>query len=229
MAIEQDGYETTPEVFDQVEVGAIVKEIQHLGLAGKFGVRQVLYDHPSLTELVMSEKLLAILCRHLKGLPTCIKSIYFDKPPKANWIVNWHQDLTINVDRKIELQNYNNWRTKPERVVVQPDVDLLENIVTLRIRLDDCGPENGALRVIPSSHRNGVIQINDWVMENWGIRRDSEVICSGSAGSVLVMKPLLLHASRRSINSARRRIIHLEFTDQELPTGLKWKEAVLPR
>ena len=39
--------------------------------------------------------------------PRCkraIKSIYFDKPPSANWIVNWHQDLTINLTDKKKLK-----------------------------------------------------------------------------------------------------------------------------
>ena len=107
-------------------------------------------------------------------------------------------------------------------MTVQPTIELLENIFTIRIHLDDCTRENGALRVIEKSHKKGIIQITDWVKNKNGIER----ICEVQKGGILLMKPLTLHASKRTENQKNRRVIHIEFTNQELPIGLNWKESL---
>jgi len=38
----------------------------------------------------------------------------------------------------------------------------------------------------------------------------------------MLMKPLLLHASQKSISENDRRVIHLEFSNQEIP--MEWLE-----
>jgi len=38
------------------------------------------------------------------------------------------------------------------------------------------------------------------------------------------MRPLLMHASSRSITDKPRRVLHLEFNDLELPEPLRWSE-----
>ena len=40
------------------------------------------------------------------------------------------------------------------------------------------------------------------------------------------MKPLILHASKRTENQMNRRVIHIEFTDKEIPQALNWKEKI---
>ncbi len=40
----------------------------------------------------------------------------------------------------------------------------------------------------------------------------------------MIMQPLLLHASGRTTNKRKRRVIHLEFSNSMLPGGLKWTE-----
>jgi len=136
--------------------------------------------------------------------------------------VNWHQDLTINLKAKKEIKGYKNWRLKNNRITVQPNIEQLENIFTIRIHLDDCKKENGALRVIEASHKKGIIPISDWIKNKNGI----EKICEVNKGGILLMKPLILHSSRRTENNLNRRVIHIEFTDQKLPNGLEWKEGI---
>lgn len=84
------------------------------------------------------------------------KSIYFDKPEHSSWFVAWHQDLTISVDKKIDLDGFGPWTSKQDQFAVQPPLAFLENIFTVRIHLDDTDEHNGALRVIPGSHRKGI-------------------------------------------------------------------------
>ena len=136
--------------------------------------------------------------------------------------MNWHQDLTINLSNRKEETGFKNWRTNKERTVVQPNKKILESMFTIRIHLDDCTRENGALRIIEKSHTKGVIEITEWMKAKEGIER----ICEVKKGGIVLMKPLTLHSSRRTENEQSRRVIHIEFTDMELPVGLNWKEKV---
>ncbi len=151
-----------------------------------------------------------------------VRSILFDKTPEENWPVAWHQDLTIAVDRKVEVPGYGSWSIKDGVTHVQPPIPLLESMVTLRLHLDDTFEDNGALRVIPESHRHGKIAPNEMKAST----RQSAVTCECAAGDVLLMSPLLLHASGRSRKPNRRRVIHLEYAPiEELDEALGWFEA----
>lgn len=153
-----------------------------------------------------------------------VKSIYFDKPESSNWYVSYHQDLTISVDNKVAREGFIRWTTKYNQFAVQPPVEYLENIFTIRIHLDDTNENNGALKVIPGSHVKGVYRPEtiDWASE-------SEKVCDVPLGGIMIMKPLLLHSSGRATNFKRRRFIHIEFADKELPRGMQWAEVFMIR
>ena len=147
------------------------------------------------------------------------KALYFDKPRLSNWFVPYHQDLSISVKEKHNIPGYKNWTFKKGQYGVQPPSDILENTLTIRIHLDDTDENNGALRVLPSTHLKGVILHNK-------IQKAiaSEKICVQKSGSIMLMRPLLLHASNKSHNENKRRVIHLEFSNRELAKPLKWLE-----
>jgi len=216
------GFEIIENVFSEKEVNEILEIIASKKIENKFGVREFLVNHPEVRVKIFTKKLLEIIKRISPNCNQSIKSIYFDKPPNANWIVNWHQDLTINLTEKKDIPNFKNWRVKEERTIVQPNLEFLESIFTIRIHLDDCTKENGALRVIENSHNKGVIEIKEWIKNKEGLER----ICEVKKGGIVIMKPLILHASRRTENEKNRRVLHIEFTDKELPAGLNWKEKV---
>ncbi len=74
----------------------------------------------------------------------------------------------------------------------QPPVAVLERMLTVRLHLDDCDLGNGPLHVIPGSHKSGRLSaaaISDWR------ERLAFVPCTIPRGGVLLMRPLLLHAS----------------------------------
>jgi len=222
LTLEDDGVEIIDGVYAQAELSRILESIESEGIQNKFGIREFLSNNTKIAKLVFTNGLIKLIDKISPNCSKSIKSIYFDKPPHSNWVVNWHQDLTINLNNRAETINYKNWRETNNRIVVQPDRELLESIFTIRIHLDNCTKDNGALRVIRKSHKNGVIQINDWLRHKEG----EEVICEVERGGVLLMKPLLLHSSRRTENDKKRRVIHIEFTNQELPNDLKWKEKI---
>lgn len=220
--LNQLGFEIIENIYTEKEVNEMLEIISANALNNQFGVRAFLLDNPEMIGKIFTKKLLEIIEKIAPDCNKSIKSIYFDKPPNANWIVNWHQDLTINLSNKKEVKHFKNWRVNKERVIVQPNLEMLERIFTIRIHLDDCTKANGALRVIEQSHQNGVVEIKDWIKNKTG----RESICEVKRGGILIMKPLILHASRRTENQENRRVIHIEFTDMDLPNGLNWKEAI---
>jgi ectoine hydroxylase-related dioxygenase (phytanoyl-CoA dioxygenase family) len=106
-------------------------------------------------------------------------------------------------------------------VHVQPPTEILDAMLTIRIHLDDCDENNGALRVIPKSHLHG--RLNSSSIQNHK-SAIPEQICCVPKGGALLMKPLLLHASSSAINPSHRRVIHIEYCAAELPCGLRWHE-----
>ena len=133
-----------------------------------------------------------------------VKSIYFDKPKESNWFVSYHQDLTISVDKKIDIDSFGPWTTKHNQFAVQPPIDILETITTIRIHLDDTDENNGALRLIPNSHSKKIYRPE---LINWNM--ETEAIACVEQGGIMLMKPLTLHSSSRAISHKKRRVIHI--------------------
>lgn len=184
-----------------------------------FAVRQCLKEIPLLPELVFNSRMKELVYSIFGDDFFVVKSIYFDKPLESNWFVSYHQDLTIAVDRKHDVEGYGPWTIKQDKYAVQPPLEMLENIFTVRIHLDDTDENNGALYVIPGSHSKGILRSGE-------IEKKEEVICSVPAGSVMIMKPLLWHSSKRSVGNHKRRVIHIEFANKELPGEIQWVERL---
>lgn len=151
-----------------------------------------------------------------------MRAILFDKNPQANWKVPWHQDTTIAVRERVDEPGFGPWSVKAGVVHVQPPVHVLERMITLRIHLDDCDVDNGPLLVLPGSHAHGIL--SDEEIERWRAGT-APVACTGSRGSMVIMRPLLLHASSAAAAPRRRRILHLELAGDDLPGRLRWHDA----
>ena len=187
-----------------------------------FAIRQFHKEVPETLPFIFNEKLQNII-ESIFGKGFFItKSIYFDKPEKSNWFVAYHQDLTISVDQKIEIENFENWTVKQNQFAVQPQAEILENNFTIRIHIDKTTKNNGALKVINNSHSKGILRI-----ENLDFEKEKETICEVEKGGIMIMKPLLFHASNKTTNNERRRVIHIEFSKQQLPNGLEWSEKTI--
>jgi ectoine hydroxylase-related dioxygenase (phytanoyl-CoA dioxygenase family) len=148
-----------------------------------------------------------------------VRGILFDKTGTANWKVPWHQDVTIAVGRRFEAVGFGPWSTKEGVLHVQPPAKILEKMISIRIHLDDCPQENGALRVIPGSHRSGRLPAS---LEDGSLGGKPVVVCALRSGGVLLMRPLLLHASSAAAAPAHRRVIHFDYASAELPVGMGW-------
>ncbi len=123
-----------------------------------FAIRQLIKNVPELSTLLFHKKLTELLADLSKSEYFLTKAIYFDKPSESNWFVGYHQDLSISVDKKVALENYSNWTFKKGQFGVQPPLAILQDTITVRIHLDKTDKNNGALKVIPKSHLNGIIR-----------------------------------------------------------------------
>lgn len=151
-----------------------------------------------------------------------VKSIYFDKPEDPNWFVPYHQDLTISVDKKLDIEGFKSWTIKQNQFAVRPPIEILQDNFTIRIHLDNTNEENGALKVIPKSHHKGICRF-----ENIALTTQSENVCRIKKGGIMLMKPLLLHSSSKTKNNHQRRVIHIEFSRSILPNNLNWSEFMI--
>jgi hypothetical protein len=186
-----------------------------------FAIRNLLQVIPGLTGLIWTPTFTSLVRNLFGDSSFCVKGIYFDKPAQNNWLVTWHQDLMISVDSRIDAIGFGPWTVKKNSISVRPPLEYVEKMFATRIHLDGCDETNGALKVIPGSHRLGILadtQIKEIEKKAF--------VCELGCGGVQVMKPLLLHASGKSFGSRPRRVIHLEFTTLELPAGMDWKERV---
>lgn len=224
-----NGFTVIENVFTDKEVDTLIGIIERADSSNDtfrktkdlFAIRQFLKEVPDAAPAIFTPELNATL-RELFGPGyQVVKSIYFDKPGDSNWFVSYHQDLTISVKEKAEVPGFGPWTVKQQQYAVQPPLTILENNFTIRIHLDDTDEHNGALRVIPGSHNKGIYRPEtiDWSTER-------EVLCNVRKGGMMIMRPLLLHASSRTTNSHKRRVIHIEFSNQELPAPLQWSELL---
>lgn len=152
-----------------------------------------------------------------------VQCTYFEKSSARNWLVPLHQDLSIPVAERVEGAGLSGWSDKEGAVFVQAPVAVLEQLVAVRLHLDRCASSDGPLRVVPGSHTLRVL-----APDAATATRDAlgECVCEAEAGTALVMRPLLLHASSKSLGTGRRRVLHFLYGPRSLPHGLRWQTAV---
>jgi ectoine hydroxylase-related dioxygenase (phytanoyl-CoA dioxygenase family) len=182
------------------------------------GARKLL-DTPWCGELAEQLRAESNLCSFLPANAQAVQCTLFVKSVEKNWLVSLHQDLGIPVAEQVVSSQCTGWSQKEGDLFVQPPVAVLEDIVAIRLHLDDCDEDNGALRVVPGSHRLGRLTSSAALEER---NRCGEVSVAVPRGGVMVMRPLLLHASSKAINDAPRRVLHFVFGPPHLPEGLRW-------
>ena len=147
------------------------------------------------------------------------KATLFDKSPAANWLVVWHQDTALPVQRRTESDEWGPWSTKAGLLYAHAPAWALEQVIALRVSLDGSFAENGPLRVLPNTHRGGVL--TDAEIERLA-REVAPVDCVAPSGSVIAMRPLTVHASSKATSEQPRRILHIEYaTAVDLGAGIE--------
>jgi ectoine hydroxylase-related dioxygenase (phytanoyl-CoA dioxygenase family) len=98
----------------------------------------------------------------------------------------------------------------------------LSKIVALRVHLDDSTSHNGPLRVLPRTHTLGVLS-NEQIRNK--ARSSNAIACTVARGGVVIMRPLLIHASSKATSESSRRVLHLEYAAAATFDGLQLRAA----
>jgi ectoine hydroxylase-related dioxygenase (phytanoyl-CoA dioxygenase family) len=214
------GYQFERALLSQEECKALAVHLKDIG-DDAAGTRNLLQEGwcKRLAAQIQSN---AQISRLLPNKSVAVQCTYFEKSPEKNWLVAVHQDLSIPVEGRIDHPELRNWGMKEGSMYVQPPVSLLEKLVAVRVHIDPCSTDDGPLRVVPESHRVGIVKAEDApaIRERLG-----EVVCAAQPGDALIMSPLLLHASSKGRGVSRRRVLHFLFGPSELPFGLQWSLA----
>lgn len=221
-SLETEGYAVIERLLDDSTVDALVAVVERAqAAAGSPSLRNVLADHPDIRGVLREPTVDAVLREVVGACWFVVRAILFDKVPGANWYVGWHQDQCIAVAERVATPGYGPWSVKDGVVHVEPPIEILEGMATLRIHLDDCLDDNGPLQVVLGSHRGGWLRAEaiKAAREERGV-----VACTTPRGGAVLMKPLTLHASRPATTPAHRRVLHLECAAAELPPPLRWHD-----
>lgn len=185
----------------------------------KGGLRHLLTASPTIKSIVSTAPFIDLASSILGPAVQPVYAVYFDKTPEANWNVPWHQDLTIRVRQRKDVPGFEPRPGQDGSTHMIPPTALSEQILSMRIHLDDATRNHGALRVIPGSHRQGRLS-DDQIQAIVSTTAPSS--CEANTGDVMLMRPLLLHTSSRCEAPTHRRVIHVEYAAFELPGGLEW-------
>ncbi len=186
-----------------------------------FYIRSLFKVHSEITPLILTDSILRIV-QTINPNAFLTKAMFLKKENTSNWHVTWHQDLTINVTEKIEIEGFTGWSKKEDFYSVLPSDEISKDRFTIRIHLDETTHKNGALETIPGSHKS--VHSTE-TLEN--ITKNSVgTVCDVKERGVMLMHPLIIHRSKLASNNKKRRVIHLEFSTSELPHGLEYSEKM---
>jgi ectoine hydroxylase-related dioxygenase (phytanoyl-CoA dioxygenase family) len=219
---ERLGYAVTAPILTPTETTRLISLIEQNTASDekRGGIRDIMHRLPAFQQVAQHPAVCSIVDDVLSVDAFVVRTTFFDKTDAANWKVPWHQDVTIAVSERRELEGFGPWSSKEGVTHVQPPTEVLNRMVTVRIHLDPCPATNGALRVMPGTHKLGRINQNE---ASQYVFDDQAVCCEAEAGAALVMRPLLLHASSPASKPAHRRVLHFDFATGDLPAGLQWR------
>jgi ectoine hydroxylase-related dioxygenase (phytanoyl-CoA dioxygenase family) len=215
--VEQQGFAVLPNIFSRAEVRMLLLELAKLP-HGRAGTRHLM-SAPVVSAAANDSRMLNLAQEVLETRAIPFRATLFDKSSNANWKVMWHQDTALPLTAKTERAGWGPWSVKEGIVYAHAPTKALEKVTALRLNLDASTKSNGPLRVIPESHKLGLM--SDEEVESFSAGK-SGVDCIGDAGSVVVMRPMILHSSSKAISEEPRRVLHIEYAmNLEVEEGMR--------
>ena len=206
--IETEGFAILPQVLTHQEIEQLLGEISAAApRRSRAGVRHALGLAP-VARLARQAKLIALARAVLGPAALPYRATLFDKSPKSNWLVVWHQDTALPLREHRETPGWGPWSVKEGVAYAHAPAAPLSQVLALRIHLDHSTALNGPLRVLRATHRLGVLD-DDHIHAL--ATRTTPIECILPAGGILVMRPLLVHSSSKSQAEAERRVLHIEY------------------
>jgi hypothetical protein len=220
MPLNESGFELIQNFIDLDTATSVIEEVDSAFINNNGGgIRNAEKKFGIIYQLSSSEYILSQASKYLSGKPCLVRAILFDKSASNNWLVAWHQDKTIALSSSFELNGWGPWSIKDGVHHVQPPIDVLEDMITFRIHLDESTLKNGCLKLIEKSHSLGVL--SQGAIYSHTKSTLAKIIVAPSL-SALVMRPHVLHASSKATEPSRRRILHLEYSSYTLPNDVSF-------
>lgn len=209
-ALSNSGFHILENVISHDECDSIIQHISNLKQKQtRAGARHLMSVKP-IADLTHDERLLKIARRELGEDAAPFRATLFAKTGRANWLVVWHQDTALPLRARHDETGWASWSKKEGVWYAHAPASVLSRVVALRLHLDSSTSENGSLRVVPTSHTLGTLE-DDEIKAT--VKARGFVECHTGKGGVLVMSPLLIHASSKAITDAPRRVLHIEYAN----------------
>ena len=202
-----DGYVVVDDFLNNDEILQIDSELR-ASPAESIGDRRLLdREWCRLIAHVVRHRLLKLRLLALATQP--VLCTYFAKNEENNWVVGLHRDLHLPLRERMDGAPWTNWTEKQKIPHAQAPRNILTLMLEARVILDDCESDEGGLCVVPGSHLDADVSAE-------------RIECTGGKGSAVIMSPLLLHASQKSISDRSRRVLHFLYGPTDLPGEVNW-------
>ena len=203
-----DGFAIVPSVLDKQSAAQLTAVLTDSPLRrSRAGARHVL-SHPAVAAIARDERMMSLAREVIGPEAFPFRATLFDKSATANWLVAWHQDTALPLQEPRETSGWGPWSIKDGIHYAHAPAAALQQVLALRLHLDDSTAENGPLRVLVGTHSLGLL-MDEQMHELAAVKPAVE--CVSAAGGVLAMRPLLVHASSKSQSSLSRRVLHIEY------------------
>jgi len=152
-----DGFAIVPNALPEREVANLLTVLGQSELPrSRAGIRHAMRNE--IVAAVARDSRLAALAQEILGNSAIpFRATLFDKSPMSNWLVVWHQDTALPLRECREVPGWGPWSIKDGVNYAHAPACALEQVLALRLHLDDSVAENGPLRVLPGTHTHGVL------------------------------------------------------------------------
>lgn len=212
-AIGDAGFAILPPLFSHEYLDELLQEIDEAApRRSRAGIRHAL-RLPAVAAVAREPQMIEVAREVLGGEAFPFRATLFDKSPAANWLVVWHQDRALPLRERVEVPGWGPWSVKDGVNYAHAPAAALNQVLALRLSLDDSTPRNGPLRILPRTHMLGVLNedsIHELAM------RISPVDCVVDKGGAVAMRPLVVHASSKSQVEMPRRVLHIEYAASDV-------------
>jgi ectoine hydroxylase-related dioxygenase (phytanoyl-CoA dioxygenase family) len=211
------GYRIISNVLSERETSDVFRSLETSQLTRSRAGARHLMKQDAVNQVANDPRLLAIAREFIGPSAVPYRATLFDKSSARNWLVTWHQDTALPLQERREVPGP--WSVKSGITYAHAPATALTCVVALRLHFDDSRLDNGPLRVLPGTHRLGVLSDSD-------IHRIAEqaspVDCLVDSGGIVAMRPLILHASSKAESERPRKVLHVEYADSlDLDDGLR--------
>lgn len=204
MILEDQGFSILPSAVSD----DTLEKLRHMLFQGSTPGERCLLDHPLVHDTALFLKHQLSTSGYFNAPTVAIQAITFSKTATTNWKVAWHQDLMFPFASRVSSAGFDLPTIKQGIHYARPPVTVLDQLLAVRLHLDDCDVTNGPLRISPGTHRSGILK-TDEISEI--ISTHGAIPCLAGNGDLVLMRPLCLHASSQATEPKNRRILHFVY------------------